>query len=70
MDKDLEFCDQHFSFIAGYTSSGLPYGVTWEEAREISRALGEDSPSPDTPGGSADDPDDPFGDTDDRIWQP
>lgn len=21
----------HFSFIAGYTSSGVPYGLTWEE---------------------------------------
>lgn len=24
--------DDTFAFIAGYTSGGLPYGVTWEEA--------------------------------------
>ncbi|MFR0951917.1 MAG: hypothetical protein ACLSGK_03475 [Lachnospiraceae bacterium] len=23
--------DDRFSFIAGYTSGGAPYGVTWEE---------------------------------------
>ncbi len=23
--------DENFSFIAGYTSGGAPYGVTWEE---------------------------------------
>lgn len=26
--------DEHFSFIAGYTSGGAPYGITWEEAEE------------------------------------
>ena len=24
--------DDHFYFIAGYTSGGFPYGTTWEEA--------------------------------------
>ena len=24
-------CDDHFAFIAGYTSGGAPYGSTWEE---------------------------------------
>jgi hypothetical protein len=30
--------DEHFAFIAGYTSDGAPYGVTWEEmeAAELS----------------------------------
>jgi hypothetical protein len=27
--------DDTFYFIAGYTSGGAPYGVTWEEAGEI-----------------------------------
>ena len=26
--------DGTFSFIAGYTSGGVPYGVTWEESEE------------------------------------
>jgi hypothetical protein len=26
------FSDEQFAFIAGYTSGGAPYGVTWEEA--------------------------------------
>ena len=30
---DLPFdSDEHFYFIAGYTSGGFAYGVTWEEA--------------------------------------
>lgn len=27
----VDFQDDHFFFIAGYTSGGAPYGVTWEE---------------------------------------
>ena len=23
--------DEHFAFIVGYTSGGVPYGLTWEE---------------------------------------
>ena len=26
--------DENFYFIAGYTSGGMPYGITWEEAEE------------------------------------
>lgn len=26
--------DAHFYYIMGYTSSGFPYGITWEEALE------------------------------------
>ena len=26
--------DEYFYFIAGYTSGGAPYGITWEQARE------------------------------------
>ncbi len=25
--------DENFQFIAGYTSNGCPYGITWEEAK-------------------------------------
>jgi len=27
--------DEHFGFIAGYTSNGVPYGLTHEEWHEI-----------------------------------
>ena len=27
--------DETFYYIAGYTSGGAPYGVTWEEMEEI-----------------------------------
>lgn len=34
-EKEDEFsdeeCDETFAFIAGYTSSGVPFGITWEE---------------------------------------
>ena len=26
--------DENFYFIAGFTSGGAPYGITWEEAAE------------------------------------
>ena len=29
---DLMDQDENFYFIAGYTSGGAPYGITWEEA--------------------------------------
>lgn len=29
--------DEDFAFIAGYTSWGFPYGVTWEEQEELER---------------------------------
>jgi len=28
--------DETFSYIAGYTSGGAPYGVTWDEVNEES----------------------------------
>jgi hypothetical protein len=28
--------DENFAYIAGYTSGGFPYGVTWEEWEELS----------------------------------
>lgn len=31
-DVRTEDMDGTFSYIAGYTSGGVPYGVTWEEA--------------------------------------
>lgn len=39
-EKDLEGLlysdsDDTFYFIAGYTSGGAPYGITWEEAKSI-----------------------------------
>ena len=27
--------DDHFYYIAGYTSGGAPFGITWEEHRQI-----------------------------------
>lgn len=34
-ENPLEFFqDEFFYYIAGYTSGGAPYGITWEEARE------------------------------------
>ena len=32
LDDLLFDSDEHFYFIAGYTSGGCPYGMTWEEA--------------------------------------
>lgn len=29
--------DETFAFIAGYTSGGAPYGITWEEMEAIER---------------------------------
>lgn len=29
--------DENFAFIAGYTSGGFPYGITWEEMEEIEK---------------------------------
>ena len=35
-DNSFESNDT-FAFIAGYTSGGAPYGITWEEMEEIER---------------------------------
>jgi len=29
--------DENFAYIAGYTSGGAPYGLTWEEWEEMGR---------------------------------
>lgn len=31
--------DGHFAYIAGYTSGGAPYGLTWDELSEEERVL-------------------------------
>lgn len=36
-EDNLFESDDTFAFIAGYTSGGAPYGVTWEEMEEIGR---------------------------------
>ena len=33
LDRDS---DEEFAYIAGYTSWGFPYGVTWEEMKVVS----------------------------------
>lgn len=39
--------DDHFLYIAGYTSGGAPYGITWEEPEEIEhRAAAQKSATP------------------------
>ena len=30
-EDELEYCDDNFSFVAGYTAGGAPYGISWEE---------------------------------------
>ena len=27
--------DERFAYIAGYTPAGFPYGLTWEEVKEL-----------------------------------
>ena len=27
--------DEHFAYIAGYTPGGAPFGITWEEQRQL-----------------------------------
>lgn len=36
-----EFQEENFFFIAGYTSGGVPYGITWEEERRMEEAEAE-----------------------------
>jgi len=36
--------DENFAYIAGYTSGGAPFGLTWEEWEEIDRD--EEDPEP------------------------
>jgi hypothetical protein len=37
--------DEHFAFIAGYTSGGIPYGITWEEWEALEESESEDEDS-------------------------
>jgi len=62
-ELDFDYCDEHCSFIAGYTSGGVPYGVTWEEARDLARQPGEEIPDLGRPDTSIDYADDPLADT-------
>ena len=32
--KRYPFSEGDFYFVAGHTSNGVPYGITWEEARK------------------------------------
>lgn len=38
VEEVLESSDETFAFIAGYTSSGIPFGITWEEWNNIEKA--------------------------------
>ena len=42
--------DENFYFIAGYTSWGFPYGITWEEERRIEEQEREEADPMDDPG--------------------
>jgi hypothetical protein len=35
LEENLIESDENFAYIAGYTSGGAPYGVTWEEKVEM-----------------------------------
>jgi hypothetical protein len=37
--------DEHFAYIAGYTSGGVPYGITWQEQEEIERRAAVKNPA-------------------------
>ncbi|MDO9535739.1 MAG: hypothetical protein Q7J85_10525 [Bacillota bacterium] len=42
MEEERPFeSDYYFSYIAGYTSNGVPYGITWEEWDKIEDPEGE-----------------------------
>lgn len=42
MDSLIE-SDEYFGFIAGYTSNGVPYGLTHEEMEEIMKETKENN---------------------------
>lgn len=33
--EDVSDSNETFCYIAGYTTSGVPFGITWEEAEEM-----------------------------------
>ena len=37
VDEPVFESDEYFAYIAGYTDGGFPYGITWEEEREIAK---------------------------------
>ena len=39
---DVIESDETFAFIAGYTSWGIPYGVTWEEMESEKEELADE----------------------------
>lgn len=52
--EDLWDSDDTFAYIAGYTSWGFPYGVTWEEHEKLSSTMDDQG----EPGLAADGEDD------------
>ncbi len=35
VNDDLPWQDENFFFIVGYTDWGFPYGITWEEEKQM-----------------------------------
>lgn len=48
-DDMLEYSDETFYFIAGYTSNGVPYGLTWDELQHESEVFREGNDSEELP---------------------
>lgn len=40
-DEPVFESDEYFAYIAEYTSGGVPYGITWDEAKEIAKCDSE-----------------------------
>jgi hypothetical protein len=40
--------DEYFAYIAGYTSGGFPYGLTWEQWEALEAAEREEDPKEDS----------------------
>ena len=41
--------DEWFAYIVGYTPAGFPYGLTWEEAKELPEDTETDISNDDLP---------------------
>jgi hypothetical protein len=48
-DDMYQYSDDTFYFIAGYTSNGVPYGLTWDELEHESEDLYEQRDSEELP---------------------
>ena len=48
-DDMLGYSDETFCFIAGYTSNGIPYGLTWEELQHEPEEFNEHNDSEELP---------------------